>query len=555
MPIASTSRHSHLAATHASESNAPDWLWSENRKLLPTVFQEIQALCGREFTLDAAASDGGVNAHCTNFCSPSDSFMSKMHTGHIWINAPFTQLTAFVQHYLHCKQLSPDNTSACILVPGYLLPVLKSLLSGMTCLKRFTKGAALFEHSTRSGHLAASPSLSWPVYVFTDVPTGADRALNRGQSMHRLHNATVLSAAHDSDLESEERLAMLFEGSFHGGIGGRGNGILTSPILFDSGASSNFVSPRLLHQLAISYSPSSVTLRLADDSSAPILGKVKLRFKLQFFTGIVSCYVTDLCDEFDMILGNGFMVSHRAVLDYSNFTASLRRHGKMYTLSPRSILTDKGKFPAQPPEPVHVKKSSSKPLPARDKATGRANRTDQHAKFSDCLPGLDPKLVLSCANARKSIQQGCRSFLVLVTKDDIDKATLAAADVTDSSSAPGSPSTVVPSMPADPEQADLLQHVDGLKQQYADVFAEPSGLPPDRGVEHVIPLLPDSQPPFQRMYRLAPSELQEVQRQITNLLAKQLIELQPARLGRLFCLWRRRLESSGWWWTTGLLTR
>ena len=56
------------------------------------------------------------------------------------------------------------------------------------------------------------------------------------------------------------------------------------------------------------------------------------------------------------------------------------------------------------------------------------------------------------------------------------------------------------------------------------MFATPSGLPPDRGVEHVIPLLPDSQPPFQRMYRLAPSELQEVQQQITELLSKQLIE-------------------------------
>ena len=55
------------------------------------------------------------------------------------------------------------------------------------------------------------------------------------------------------------------------------------------------------------------------------------------------------------------------------------------------------------------------------------------------------------------------------------------------------------------------------------MFAEPSGLPPDRGVAHVIPLLPDSQPSFQRMYRLSPSEMQEVQRQITDLLSKQLI--------------------------------
>ena len=53
--------------------------------------------------------------------------------------------------------------------------------------------------------------------MFTDVPTGADQALTRGQSMHRLNRAAVVSsdaACTDSDLESDERLAMLFEGSF-----------------------------------------------------------------------------------------------------------------------------------------------------------------------------------------------------------------------------------------------------------------------------------------------------------------------------------------------------
>ena len=41
---------------------------------------------------------------------------------------------------------------------------------------------------------------------------------------------------------------------------------------------------------------------------------------------------------------------------------------------------------------------------------------------------------------------------------------------------------------------------------------------------HVIPLEPDAQPPFIRMYRLSPSELAEVKRQVTELLQKQLIE-------------------------------
>ena len=43
-------------------------------------------------------------------------------------------------------------------------------------------------------------------------------------------------------------------------------------------------------------------------------------------------------------------------------------------------------------------------------------------------------------------------------------------------------------------------------------------------IEHVIPLDSGAQPPFKRMYRLSPSELQEVKRQVTELLQKQLIE-------------------------------
>ena len=65
---------------------------------------------------------------------------------------------------------------------------------------------------------------------------------------------------------------------------------ITAPILFDTGASSNFVSPKFLKQAAVSYS--SATLRLADDSSAPILGKVRVRLKLQSFV----CTVTLLLD-------------------------------------------------------------------------------------------------------------------------------------------------------------------------------------------------------------------------------------------------------------------
>ena len=157
---------------------------------------------------------------------------------------------------------------------------------------------------------------------------------------------------------------------------------ITAPILFDTGASSNFGSPRFLKQAAISYSSYSATLRLADDSSAPILGKVRLRLKLQSAC-TVTCYVTDLCDEFDVILGNTFMAGHRAVLDYSNYTASLRRHGRHYTLTPRSILTDKGRLPSQVPEPNF--RASCKTAPLCDSGARHNAFADQNPRLTDQL--------------------------------------------------------------------------------------------------------------------------------------------------------------------------
>ena len=127
--VGQSTGYSKLAAASASTSTAPDWLWSEDRKLLPTVFQEIQALCGHEFTLDAAATDSGDNAHCTNSCSPSNSFMSKTHTGHIRINAPFTQLTNLCNN-----TCTANNCRLTALLLVYLCLAISCLFSNLCLL-------------------------------------------------------------------------------------------------------------------------------------------------------------------------------------------------------------------------------------------------------------------------------------------------------------------------------------------------------------------------------------------------------------------------------------
>ena len=92
----------------------------------------------------------------------------------------------------------------------------------------------------------------------------------------------------------------------------------------------------------------------------------------------------------------------------------------------------------------------------------------------------------------------------------------------------------------------LTQQLDDIKSQFADVFTEPSGLPPDRGIEHVIPFEPDARPACKHLYRLSPSELTEVKRQVTELLHKQLIEPSVSPYGAPLLLELQKGVSCAW---------
>ena len=59
-------------------------------------------------------------------------------------------------------------------------------------------------------------------------------------------------------------------------------------------------------------------------------------------------------------------------------------------------------------------------------------------------------------------------------------------------------------------------------QEFEDVFPEevPAGLPPLRGIEHQIDLIPGASLPNRPPYRTNPEETKEIQRQVQELLDK-----------------------------------
>ena len=94
--------------------------------------------------------------------------------------------------------------------------------------------------------------------------------------------------------------------------------------------------------------------------------------------------------------------------------------------------------------------------------------------------------MLNALQFKRAIRQGCVvSFIVMVK---FNTPVTPHTDVSSGSASVTSDST-------SPASAAALD------------FAFSCQLPPDRGVELVIPLEPDAKPPFKQMYRLSPSEV------------------------------------------------
>jgi hypothetical protein len=64
-----------------------------------------------------------------------------------------------------------------------------------------------------------------------------------------------------------------------------------------------------------------------------------------------------------------------------------------------------------------------------------------------------------------------------------------------------------------------------ILQVFADVFAEPEGLPPHRATDHSIPLLPGSKPPNIRPYRMSHNQKNTIETIIKQMLLNR--EIQP----------------------------
>ena len=72
-----------------------------------------------------------------------------------------------------------------------------------------------------------------------------------------------------------------------------------------------------------------------------------------------------------------------------------------------------------------------------------------------------------------------------------------------------------------------------LVKEFADIFPTelPNELPPQRSIDHAIDLLPGSEPPSKPTYRLSYVEMNELQKQMTDLVSKGFIRPSTSPFG------------------------
>ncbi|KAJ9531025.1 hypothetical protein QJQ45_000977 [Haematococcus lacustris] len=114
-------------------------------------------------------------------------------------------------------------------------------------------------------------------------------------------------------------------------------------------------------------------------------------------------------------------------------------------------------------------------------------------------PQANPKALVTAKQAARWLRKGGSAMVAMVSLEDL-------------------------ALPVDAVSHAQRQHLQELLDEYSDVFQPITGLPPERAVGHSIPLQPDGKPPARPSYRMSKPEQDELRKQITDLLAKGLIE-------------------------------
>ena len=468
-PDAGSGQYSNNTWMPAGRVVSPGAPANSDRMVLPTEFNRIQRLIGRQFTWDAACNDSGDNALCRSFSCPARSFLDTDVSGHtVWINPPYTMIKQFIQHYKSCKLRNPTATSACFVLPKWTGDWVAEL-AGMQLIKEYPIHSVLFSAPAGDGSRRQLPGIPWPVQVWYDPP------------------ATKLVP----ELMPTSTLTHVYRASAAG---------FACKVLMDTGASHIFAHQDFVNKVGVRVLPSALSqVSLANGSTGTILGQCTLRLKLGGIIMRVNCLVLpSLPQGVDLILGDAWQKTHRAVLHSAE--------GKCEFWCCMQKLTIHTVFPP----------------------TTEAQETINYAMRTLAAPLTPTATLITPKQLKKALLRGEQAYLVWVKPEWVPRGSAPARKPP--SRLPSAPSTFMCAPKATQLGSAVVADASGsllseqaladLRAEFKDVFDPPTKPGPDLGIGHTIPLPLGHKPPFTRAYRMSPYEKDQLKKHIADLLEK-----------------------------------
>ena len=149
-----------------------------------------------------------------------------------------------------------------------------------------------------------------------------------------------------------------------------------------------------------------------------------------------------------------------------------------------------------------------------------------HLLYTTTLPTA-PTTTLSYAQLRHAVKNGadvfCLNIQELPDPDATPTATTTSTTAATTLAAATTPATPTPAIFANPRPPDPRAWVESILKQFPATLPatdQPLPYPPTRSIDHHIDLLPGSHPPNRPIYTMSQTELDELKRQLTDLLAR-----------------------------------
>jgi hypothetical protein len=390
--------------------------------------------------------------------SPSSQFLAPvLAEKHVWLNAQnSTELSGRLRQFYSAYLSSPTDTSACVLI-RQSAPVDLRLLKNFVEVLTLPKGS-LVRRLSDDGEwsLVKSPEKLRVLYLASVDKVSAEAGLMIGRIL----------AASRKGADGSPSLWMMFAARAAGP---------NAKVLFDSGASHNYVSTTFAKLTGISVSPSLQKVRLGSDQEIAPNSEATVYVRIGAFHKPVKCLVMNLLFEVDIILGNEFMSKYDCILHYGRKCLIIQKVKRHITV----------KTP-----PMHREAPNE----------------------TETVPN-----VLSASQLKRVVRRGERVFLATLKLLEPDTA---------------APESACPSVQPD-HPASEKPWVSNLIGEFSEVFQDPlpDGLPPIRKEVHSIPTEPGHPPPFRQMYRLSSLDYRESEKQVTASLKAGILEMSTSPYG------------------------